>query len=108
MTDYIVSFFLQNGGGPSNDFLATFDNQTVLALHDANAFGYTQYSATITADSSAAVLAFSGGSGPAAFQVDDVDVEAAPAPVPGAGIVSSATALILALGAAYKKRYGRA
>jgi hypothetical protein len=104
MTDYLVSFFLQNGGGPSNDFLATFGGQVVLALHDVNAFGYTEYSATITATSTDSILAFSGGSGPSAFQLDDVSVQSAPAPIPGAGIMSSAAGLIFAFGAAIRNR----
>jgi hypothetical protein len=104
MTDYLVSFFLLNSGGPSNDFLATFGGQVVLALHDVNAFGYTEYSATITATSTDSVLAFSGGSGPAAFQVDDVSVQSAPAPIPGTGIISSAAGLIFAFGAVIRNR----
>jgi hypothetical protein len=107
MTDYLVSFFLLNSGGPSNDFLATFGGQVVLALHDVNAFGYTEYSATITATSTDSILAFSGGSGSAAFQVDDVSVESAPAPIPGAGMISSAAGLIFAFGAAIRNRRRR-
>jgi hypothetical protein len=58
-TYYTVSFFLANEGGPHNTFLATFGGQTVLSLTDANAFGYTQYTATIRTTSTRSVLAFS-------------------------------------------------
>jgi hypothetical protein len=87
-TTYLVTFFLMNTDGPHNTFLATFGGQTVLSLTDANAFGYTQYSANITATSGSSVLAFSAEQDPGFYYLDDVSVEAGPAPVMGGGLVS--------------------
>jgi hypothetical protein len=87
-TYYTVSFFLANEGGPHNTFLATFGGQTVLSLTDANAFGYTQFTATVRATSAQSVLAFTAEQDPADFLLDDVDVEAGPAPVTGGGLLS--------------------
>lgn len=87
-TYYTVSFYLANEGGPHNTFLATFGGQTVLSLTDANAFGYTQYTATIRTTSARSVLAFTAQQDPADFLLDDVLVEAGPAPVTGGGLLS--------------------
>ena len=87
-TYYTVSFFLANEGGPHNTFLATFGGQTVLSLTDANAFGYTQYTATIRATSAKSVLAFAAQQDPADFLLDDVSVEAGPLPLAGGGLMS--------------------
>jgi hypothetical protein len=87
-TDYVVTFFLANNGGPHDSFLATFGGQTVLSLTDSEAFGYTRYTATIKATSTSMVLAFTGEQDPSVFGLDDVSVEAGPAPVTGGGIGS--------------------
>jgi hypothetical protein len=94
-TTYIVSFFLENQGGPHNTFLATFGGQTVLSLTDAPAFAYKQYTATIVASSTASVLAFTAQQDPADFLLDDVSVvaEGAPAPVTGGGLLSVGVAI---------------
>ena len=94
-TTYIVSFYLENEGGPHNSFLATFGGQTVLSLTDADAFGYTRYSATIIATANSALLSFRGQQGPSDFLLDDVSVVAqgAPAPVTGGGLLSVAVVL---------------
>jgi hypothetical protein len=92
-TYYTVTFFLANEGGPHNSFQATFGGQTVLSLTDANAFGYTQYTATIQATSATSVLAFTGQQGPADFLLDDVNVEAGPLPAAGGGLISFGIAI---------------
>ena len=94
-TTYIVSFYLENQGGPHNSFLATFGGQTVLSLTDADAFGYTRYSMTIIATARSSVLSFTGQQGPSDFLLDDVSVTAqgAPAPVTGGGLLSVAIVL---------------
>ena len=103
-TYYTVSFFLANEGGPHNTFLATFGGQTVLSLTDANAFGYTQYTATVMVTSASSVLAFTAQQDPADFLLDDVSVEAGPAPVTGGGLLS--IGVILAGLAARRMRVG--
>ncbi len=85
---YTVSFFLANFGGPHDTFLATFGGQTVLSLTDAPAFSYTKYTMVIQANSASSVLAFTGEQDPASFGLDDVSVEAGPAPVMGGGLLS--------------------
>jgi hypothetical protein len=92
-TYYTVSFFLANEGGPHNSFLATFGGQTVLSLTDANAFGYTEFTATVKATSASSVLAFTAQQDPADFLLDDVSVEAGPAPVTGGGLLSIGAAI---------------
>jgi hypothetical protein len=87
-TYYTVSFFLANEGGPHNTFLATFGGQTVLSLTDANAFAYTQFTATIRTTSASSVLAFTAQQDPEDFLLDDVSVEAGPLPVTGGGLLS--------------------
>ena len=88
MATYVVSFFLANLSGPHNTFNATFDGQTVLSLADAAPFGYTLFSATVTVRSSQSVLSFIAEQDPSYFTLDDISVEAAPALVPGGGVVS--------------------
>jgi hypothetical protein len=95
---YIVSFFLANtaaydpssvdADGISNRFVAMLDGQTVLSLTNVSAFGYTQYSAPISVTSDNALLSFTGEQVPGYFNLDDVSVDAAPAPITGGGIVS--------------------
>jgi len=87
-TYYTVSFFLANFGGPHDTFLATFGGQTVLSLTDAPAFSYTKYTMVIKATSANSVLAFTGEQDPSSFGLDDVSVEAGPAPVMGGGLLS--------------------
>jgi len=86
---YTVTFFLANFGGPHNTFLATFGGQTLLSLTDQAGDGvYHSYTAVIRATSTQTRLAFTGEQDPSAFGLDDVDVEAGPAPVIGGGLVS--------------------
>jgi hypothetical protein len=92
-TYYTVTFFLANEGGPHNTFLATFGGQTVLSLTDANAFGYTQYTATVRATSASSVLAFTAQQDPADFLLDDISVQAGPLPATGGGLISFAIAI---------------
>ena len=102
---YLVSFFLANTQGPpGNNFTATFDGQTILSLSEANAFGYQLFSGTAVARGTSAVLSFSGEQDPAFYLLDDVSVEAAPAPVTGGGIASAL--LVVAGIALYRRRRG--
>lgn len=90
---YLVTFFLMNSDGPHNTFLATFGDQTVLSLNDASAFGYTQFSQQVTATSRSTTLTFTAEQDPGFFYLDDVSVEAAPAPAVGGGLLSAAVML---------------
>jgi hypothetical protein len=104
---YLVTFFLMNSDGAPNTFLATFGGQTVLSLTDANAFGYTQYSYQVTATSESSVLAFSAEQDPSFFYLDDVSVEAAPAPITGGGLASFGV-LLAGFGVRHARRRGAA
>ena len=86
---YAVSFFLANLGNPTDQFTATFGNQTLLSLSNAQPFPYTQYLATVVASSTQTTLSFVGEQVPSYFELDDISVvAAAPAPTPGAGALS--------------------
>src|ERR1700761_4604582 len=89
---YTVTFYLANFGGPHNTFLATFGGQTLVSLTDSAAFGYKPYTVVVRATSAHSVLAFTGEQDPASFGLDDVMVEAGPAPVMGGGLLSLGTA----------------
>lgn len=85
---YTVTFALANFGGPHDTFLATFGGQTILSLTDSAAFGYRQFTAIVRVTTASTKLAFTGEQDPASFGLDDVDVEAGPAPVIGGGLMS--------------------
>ncbi len=104
MTTYIVSFFLANLDGPTNQFTATFDGQTVLSLTDASSFAFTQYSASIVATSSQSTLQFVGEQVPSYFVLDDVSVEAAPMPIAGSGLPSLFAGLVCLVAIIRRKR----
>jgi hypothetical protein len=91
---YTVTFFLANFGGPHDTFLATFGGQTLLSLTDSAAFGYRQYTMVVRATSTSTKLAFTGEQDPASFGLDDVSVEAGPAPVMGGGLASLGIAAV--------------
>ena len=59
-----------------------------MSLTDASAFGYRQFTVVLRATSTQTRLAFTGEQDPASFGLDDVSVEAGPAPVMGGGLVS--------------------
>ena len=74
---YTVSFWLKSVGSGNNDFKATWNGQTLLALTNTE-FGYTQYTYTVTATSNTTTLGFSGASlnGESAWYLDNVSVAA--------------------------------
>lgn len=104
-TTYLVTFYLNdnNTGSGGKSFLATFDGQTVLSLTNTTTTGYTFYSAEIVASGSQSVLSFTAENPPGQFNLDDVsvEVEGAPAPIPGTGAFS------LIAGAAMLARFRR-
>lgn len=72
---YTLSFYLAHASTDSaNDFSASWNGTDVLSLVDASAFGYTEYSYTVTATSSSTTLAFSGGEVPSWYDLDNVSV----------------------------------
>jgi len=75
---YVLSFWLENFGGPTNEF-AAYCNGYVLDLINVAPFGWTQYQYTITAYSDITLIEFYGRNDPSFFGLDDVTLT----PVPG-------------------------
>ena len=71
---YTLSFWLDNEASGSNDFTAVWNGQTLLSLSNAAAFGYTQYSYTVTATSSSTTLEFSAANGPSQWDLDNISL----------------------------------
>jgi hypothetical protein len=92
-TTYVVSFFLGNTSEGTNTFTAKFGGQTVLSLVNAPPGGYQEYSAMVTATSASTVLSFSAEHDTSQWFLDDISVEAGPAPLAGGGISSFAVAV---------------
>ncbi|HEX4366858.1 MAG TPA: DUF642 domain-containing protein [Rhodopila sp.] len=107
-TTYLVTFYLtdNNTGAGGKSFLATLDGQTVLSLTNSTATGYQFYSANIVATSTQSTLSFTAENPPGQFNLDDVsvEVEGAPAPVPGTGIVSVLAGVAMLVGTRRMRR----
>ena len=73
---YTLSFWLQNEASGDNDFTAMWDGQPVLALTNASAFGYTEYTFTVTALGSTSTLEFSAANGPSQWNLDNISLTA--------------------------------
>ena len=84
---YTLSFWLQNEGGGPNDFTATWNGQALLALTNSAAFGYKEYTYTVTATGSTTVLQFSARQDPSLWDLDAISLTPVTAS-PAAGSVS--------------------
>src|SRR5208282_171934 len=73
---YTLSFWLQNEASGDNDFTAMWDGQPVLAFTNATAFGYTEYTFTVTALGSTSTLGFSAANGPSQWNLDNISLTA--------------------------------
>jgi hypothetical protein len=83
---YNVSFWLAVDSGTPNNFSCSFAGGSVVSLVNAAAFGYTQFSANITATSASSVLQFAFSDPPAYWDLTDVCVfSGAPSPTPTPG-----------------------
>jgi hypothetical protein len=74
---YTVSFWLANQASGPNDFTVTWNGQTMLALANKSAQGYTQYSFTATGTAGTSHLEFDARQDPAYWSLDNVSVTAA-------------------------------
>ena len=91
---YTLSFWLQNEASEGNDFNATWNGQTLLSLTNASAFGYTEYSYTVTATSSTTTLEFSAANSPSQWDLDNISLTpngTSTTPPPAAPVISSDT-----------------
>jgi hypothetical protein len=73
---YTVSFWLANQSGGPNDFTVTWNGQTLLALANKSAQGYTQYSYTATGTAGTSHLEFDARQDPSYWSLDNVSVVA--------------------------------
>ena len=81
-TWYSVSFWLALGSSGNNAFSAWWDSTPLLVLSNSNAFGYTHYTVAGFANSNTATVRFSGRDLLDYYSLDDVSVNAIPAPEP--------------------------
>jgi hypothetical protein len=88
---YTLSFWLKNNAAGPNDFSAIWNGQKLLSLSNSTAFGYTEYTYTVTAAGSSTVLEFSGRQDPSHWDIDNISLTAngAPASTPGPTTVGS-------------------
>ena len=100
---YTLSFWLQNeGGAGSNDFTAMWDGQPLLALTNASASGYTEYTFTVTAIGATSTLEFSAANNASQWNLDNISLTAgsstsAPAaPAVSTGVENSDQSVTLA------------
>lgn len=78
---YQVEFWLQLlQDDLSTSFSWAWDNTTQMTLSNAPSFGYTAFSATVTASGASTTLAFSFVNAPGFFDFDDVSVTQVPEP----------------------------
>ena len=74
---YSVDFWLYHTLADSeNDFTASWNGTALLSLTGASAFGWTQYSYSVTAAAASSTIQFAGRENPAYFYLDDVSVTA--------------------------------
>ena len=71
---YTLSFWLQNEGGTPNNFTATWNGTSLLALTNAAQSGYTEYTYTVTATGSTSTLMFAAEQKPSQWDLDNVSV----------------------------------
>jgi hypothetical protein len=83
--EYLVSFWLTSvayeGATTPNDFSAFWNDSTLYAQTNLDAFGWTNLQFLVPATGKVSALEFDFNNSPAAFGLDDVTVEPAPAPV---------------------------
>lgn len=77
---YTLSYWLYNGGGSPNQFIASWNNTPVSTLTDASASAYTNYVFSVTATSTSTPLSFSFRQDPNFWNIDDISVTASSAP----------------------------
>ena len=71
---YTLSFWLANNGSGPDDITAKWNGATVLALTNAPAQGYTEYTFTVTATGSTSTLEFDARQDPSHWSLDNISV----------------------------------
>ena len=86
---YTLSFWLANASGGPNDFTAKWNGQTLLALVNQSAQGYTEYTYDVVGTSGTSHLEFDFRQDPSHWSLDSISVTAdGTQTTPGAGSVS--------------------
>ena len=86
---YTLSFWLANRGAGPNDFTVKWNGATVMALTNAPAQGYTQYTFTVTATGPTSVLEFDARQDPSHWSLDSISVTAIGPQAPSAPTITS-------------------
>jgi hypothetical protein len=80
-TQYLVSFWLAlDDSAQPNSFSWQWDGASQATLDDVAGFGFTQFSAVVTASGAATALQFNFGNPQSYWRLDDVSVTAVPEP----------------------------
>ena len=74
---YTLSFWLANAGGAPNDFTAKWNGQTLLALVNNSAQGYTEYTYDVVGTAGTSHLEFDFRQDPSHWNLDGISVTAA-------------------------------
>ena len=74
--NYTVQFWLANASGGPNDFTAKWNGQTLLALTNAAAQGYTEYTYNVVATAGISNLEFDARQDPSDWRLDSISVTA--------------------------------
>jgi subtilase family serine protease len=90
---YLVSFWLtcvpdSQGVTTNNEFTAQWNNLTLYAQTNLDAFGWTNLEFVVPATTTSTTLEFDFNNDPGAFGLDDVTVEPVPAPVLNTAVIS--------------------
>jgi parallel beta-helix repeat protein len=89
---YTLSFWLKNEGSTGNDFTASWNGQTLVALTNAAQFGYKQYTYAVTATSGSSTLKFSAQNNPSQWDLDNVSLIASSGATVNSALLASAAA----------------
>ena len=86
---YTLDFWLANAGSGPNDFTAKWNGQSLLALVNASAQGYTEYTYTVTATGNTSQLEFDFRQDPSEWHLDNISVTASGTLVPSAPAITA-------------------
>jgi hypothetical protein len=79
---YTLDFWLANASGGPDDFTVKWNGQTLLALNDTPAQGYTEYTFGVVGTAGTSNLEFDARQDPSHWSLDNISVTAAGSPPP--------------------------
>ena len=104
---YVLSYWLTNLGGPTNDFSVDWGGSLVTgsSLLNAQPFAYTQFSFDVVATSAMTALQFNFRQDPSSWNIDDISVNAVAVPEPSTLAIGGVSGLLaLAYGLRRRKQ----